>query len=56
MKQALKIEIKTRMDQICPERAPEFGCHGNRLITCQNLTTPNCFQANLMKSHEVGTL
>ena len=34
-------------------RAPEFGCHGNRLINYQNLTTPNCFQVNLRKSHKV---
>ena len=37
-------------------RAPEFGCHGNRLINFQNLTTQNCSQVNLRISHEVGTL
>ena len=34
-------------------RAPEFGCHGNRLINYQNLATRNCSQVNLRKLHEV---
>ena len=34
-------------------RATEFCCHGNRLISYQDVTTPNCSQVNLRKSHEV---
>ena len=36
-------------------RAPEFGCHGSRLVNYQNLTTPNCSLVNLRKNHEIGT-
>ena len=56
MKQALKIEWKHELTKYDLSRAPEFGCHGNRLINYKNLTTPNCSQVNLRKSHEVGIL
>ena len=56
VKQALKIEMKIRMAKYDLSRAPEFSCHGNRLINLQNLITPNFSQVNLRKSHEVEIL